>query len=158
MVPLFWHHLLGGDVEKVGDFQGGNIRSHGIFFLASRIGGDVEKIGDFQKRKRRSHGTICWGAMLRTLTIFTGEIRSQTILFSCTTSNENLNKKVDMLHITTLFIGKSKNAWSKSSKNLLNRIDNMEQVFQGGARFCMGAMLMKMPIFKSLCGGDLEDS
>ena len=118
------------------------------FFLASPLGGDVEKIGDFQKRKRRSHGTICWGAMLRTLTIFTGEIRSQTILFSCTTSNENLNKKVDMLHITTLFIGKSKNAWSKSSKNLLNRIDNMEQVFQGGARFCMGAMLLKMPIFR----------
>ena len=58
------------------------------------------------------------------------------------------NTRVDMLHITTLFIGKTKNAWSKSSKNLLNRIDNMEQVFQGGARFCMRAMLMKMPIFK----------
>ena len=53
-----------------------------------------------------------------------------------------------MLHITTPFIGKSKNSWSKSSMNLFNRIDNMEQVFQGGARFCMGAMLIKMPIFR----------
>ena len=89
--------------------------SHGSNFLASPFGGDVEKISHFQSRKIRLHCTIF-----------------------CTTSNENLNTRVDMFHITKLFIGKSKNAWGKSSKNLLNRIDNMEQVFQGGARFLHG--------------------
>ena len=87
------------------------------------------------------------GTMLRKLAIFKAGKYVHSTIF-CTTSNENLNTRLDMLHITTLFVGKSKNAWSKSSKNLLNRIDNMEQVFQGSARFCMGAMLMKMQIFK----------
>ena len=38
-------------------------------FFASSLGGDVEKIGDFQERKIRSHGSIFWhhllGAMLK---------------------------------------------------------------------------------------------
>ena len=35
---------LGGDVEEIGNFQGGKIRSHGSNFLASPLGGDVEEI------------------------------------------------------------------------------------------------------------------
>ena len=51
MVPIFWHHLLGGDVEEIGNFQEGKIRSHGSIFLASPLGGDVEKIGDLKRGK-----------------------------------------------------------------------------------------------------------
>ena len=42
--------------------------------IASPLGGDVEKIGNFQSGKSRSHGTIflyhLLGAMMRKLTIF----------------------------------------------------------------------------------------
>ena len=48
MVPFFLASPLGGDVEKIGDFQAGRIRSHGSIFLASPLGGDVGEIGDFQ--------------------------------------------------------------------------------------------------------------
>ena len=34
-------------------FSNRNIRSHGTIFLASPLGGDVEKIGDFQEGKIR---------------------------------------------------------------------------------------------------------
>ena len=61
MVPFFWHHRLGGDVEKIGEFQDEKIRSHGGKFLASPLGGDVEEIGNFQERKILSHGTIFFG-------------------------------------------------------------------------------------------------
>ena len=48
---FFWHHLLRGDVEKIGEFQDEKIRSHGSNFLVSPLGGDVEEIGNFQLRK-----------------------------------------------------------------------------------------------------------
>ena len=38
---------LGGDVEEIGNFQDGEIRSHGTTFFASPLGGDVEEIGNF---------------------------------------------------------------------------------------------------------------
>ena len=57
---FFWHHLLRGDVEKIGEFQDEKIRSHGSNFLVSPLGGDVEEIGSFQERNIRSHDTIFW--------------------------------------------------------------------------------------------------
>ena len=57
MVPFFWHHRLGGDVEKICEFQDEKIRSHGGKFLASPLGGDVEEIGNFRARKIRSPET-----------------------------------------------------------------------------------------------------
>ena len=60
MVAFFLASPLGGDVEKIGDFQDWKIRSHGSIFLASPLGGDVEKIGDFHEGKIRSHGSIFW--------------------------------------------------------------------------------------------------
>ena len=60
MVAIFLASPLKGDVEKIGEFQEGKIRSHGSFFLASPLGGDVEKIGNFQERKIRSHWYFFW--------------------------------------------------------------------------------------------------
>ena len=61
MVAFFFASPLKGDVEKIGEFQEGKIRSHGSFFLASPLGGDVEKISDFRKGKIRSHFLGKWG-------------------------------------------------------------------------------------------------
>ena len=63
MVPFYSHGSnflaspLGGDVEKIGDFQRRNTFT-GSIFLAPPLGGDVEKLNDFQERKIRSHGTF----------------------------------------------------------------------------------------------------
>ena len=133
------HHLLGAMSRKLAIVKRGKYVHVVVFFWHHLLGAMLRKLAIFKARKY-VHSTIF-----------------------CTTSNENLNTRLDMLHITTLFVGKSKNAWSKSSKNLLNRIDNMEQVFQGGARFCIGAILnrirrKKIQIFRSfVCGGDLDE-
>ena len=68
---MFLASPLGGDDEKIGDFQQRKY-VHMVplllffdtyvqmvaFFLASPLGGDVEKISDFQKEKIRSHGSL----------------------------------------------------------------------------------------------------
>ena len=48
---------LGGDVEEIGHFQRGKLRSHGTIFFTSLLilcGGDLEEMIDFQRRKQRS--------------------------------------------------------------------------------------------------------
>ena len=43
MVALFLASPLGGDVEKIGDFQGRKIRSHGSIFFVSPLGAIMRK-------------------------------------------------------------------------------------------------------------------
>ena len=48
---------LGGDVEGIGNFQRGKLRSHGTIVFTSLLilcGGDLEEMIDFQRRKQRS--------------------------------------------------------------------------------------------------------
>ena len=56
---------LGGDVEEIGHFQSGKIRSHGTIFFASSLVSDVAKISHFEMRSIPSHGSIfcitSWG-------------------------------------------------------------------------------------------------
>ena len=60
MVAFLGASPLGGDVEKIGDFQRREICSHGTMFLTSPLGGDVEKIGNYQKIKY-VFGNTYWG-------------------------------------------------------------------------------------------------
>ena len=63
---------------------------HMVLFFASPLGGDVEKIGDFQRTQIRSHGSIFWhhllGAMLRKLAIFELEKYVRMVAFFRITS------------------------------------------------------------------------
>ena len=47
----FWHHLLRGDVEKIGEFQDEKIRSHGSNFLYHLLGAMSRKLAIFKQGK-----------------------------------------------------------------------------------------------------------
>ena len=74
---MILHRFLGAMSKKFAIFKTGKyVHVMVAIFLASPLGGDVEKINDFQEGNTRSHGSIFWHhlleAMLRKVAIFRG--------------------------------------------------------------------------------------
>ena len=52
---------LGDDVEEIGNFQRGKLRSHWTIFFTSLLilcGGDLDEMIDFKRKKMAWHGSI----------------------------------------------------------------------------------------------------